>query len=141
MRPRTTSELRELADNCYLQLGDEQLYNEIMMCLTGPAVDTSVITNYYVRAEQVIAFTEYKEYIVSLFMKVTDVGLKLWGSKTGVATESLYESMKTRLSEDDDLLIRMYEFSDILKNFPFLSWTVDNVRMFIVNYFIKQPSV
>lgn len=124
-------------------MGDEPLYNEIITYLgqSGhPNADADVLWDYYSRAEKVIAFTEYKEYIISLFMKITDVGLKFWGRRTGVATESLYESVKTRLSEDDNLLMHMYEFSDVLKNFPFLSWTVDNVRMFIVNYFIKTQT-
>lgn len=130
--------LSEFANNYYLRLGDEKLYHEI--CNEKTICDAKTLRHQARMAEKAIAFAEYNEYITSWTMKIVGSGLKLWQSKTGVDTSSLHESIETRLSEDDVLLQRVHEFSDTIKEYSFLSWVVDNARMFIVNYFAKTQT-
>lgn len=127
--------LSDFANNCYLRMGDEKLYHEIRDAKNTYNVKT--MQYQACMAEKAIAFAEYNEYIVSWAMKIIGSGLKIWQLKTGVDTSSLHESIETRLSEDDTLLKRVHEFSDAIKEYSFLSWVVDNARMFIVNYFAK----
>jgi len=134
--------LTDFTNNFYLQLGDEKLYNEITMYLGRSEQSYSLhdVQTMCEKAHNAVEFAEYKEYITSWFMKVAGYSLKFWGEKTGVDTNSLHESIETRLSEDDELLGSVHDFSDSMKSFPFLSWTVDNVKLFIVNYFVKTQT-
>jgi hypothetical protein len=131
-----TRELNDYANNYYLKIGDEALYTRIV----DGIYDEDTARKLCESARVVIERSKYKEYITSAFMRIADCGLQFWSDRTHVDTVNLREAIELRLSEDDALLKSLHEFSDTIKMFPFLSWTVDNVRMFLLNYFIKTQS-
>lgn len=127
--------IKELIDNWYLETENPELHRKLQDALEfANLADMADIID---EAERVVAFAEYKECVVSWIMSTARQGLRMWGSRTGMDTDNLKQSISKRLEEDDKLMRSFYDFSETMRSYPFLSWTVDSARMFVVNYFVK----
>ena len=92
----------------------------------------------FTEAERTQHLIDFKEYITPYIMKGVDAGLSLWKSKleNPINTSSLRSQISDRIRNDNEFLLQLYEFADIVKHVPVLSVVVDSTRMFIVNYFL-----
>lgn len=119
----------------YLELEDEITFAEAYACYSG---DTEPTEDLVQRAEHAVRMAEFKEYFTSSSMRIISGALDYWKENTDVPVTSLKSSIEKRLASDDELMLQVYEFSDSLRRVPLISWAVDNVKMFIVHYFMQK---
>jgi hypothetical protein len=119
----------------YLELEDEVLFAEVCACHSGEREPTEDIVE---RAERAVRMAEFKEYFTASSMRVIGGALDYWKESADVPVASLKSSIEKRLASDDELMLQVYEFADSLRRVPLISWAVDNVKMFIVHYFMQK---
>jgi hypothetical protein len=115
----------------HLRCENEYLYNKLLHADDSDSDTLGVV-------EKALVFIEFKEYFMSSTMRIIDIAIEKWNNRLAdpVDTSAFRSRISERMRNDNEFLLQVYEFSDMISKIPFLSITVDSVRMFIVNYFM-----